>query len=81
MYAVPPYSFPPFFFLSRTEELVKAGTCAHDRRVLQWFALNVHIKHSDLTWPDQLSICGKEQAWYVSFSEAVNCFQEGSAFI
>ena len=38
--------------LSRTEELVKAGTCAHHRRALQQLALNVHVKHSDLTWPD-----------------------------
>ena len=30
-------------------ELVKAGTCAHDRRALQQLALNVHVKHSDLT--------------------------------
>ena len=34
--------------LSRTEEPVKAGTCVRDRRALQ-LALNVHIKHSDLT--------------------------------
>ena len=37
-------------FLSRTEEPAKAGTCAHDRRALQQLALNVHVKHSDLTW-------------------------------
>ena len=35
--------------LSRTEEQAKAGTCARDRRALQQLALNVHIKHSDLT--------------------------------
>ena len=35
--------------LSRTEELAKAGTCARDRRALQQIALNVHVKHSDLT--------------------------------
>ena len=34
-------------FLSRTEESAKAG--AYDRRALQQLALNVHIKHSDLT--------------------------------
>ena len=28
---------------------VKSGTCAHDRRALQQPALNVHVKHSDLT--------------------------------
>ena len=28
---------------------MKVGTCARDRRVLQQLALNVHIKHSDLT--------------------------------
>ena len=38
-----------FIFLSRTEELAKAGTCACDRCVLQQRALNVHGKHSDLT--------------------------------
>ena len=27
-------------------------TCAHDRRALQQLALNVHVKHPDLTWPD-----------------------------
>ena len=48
----PHYSLSPFFFLSRTEEPTKAGTCAHDRRALQQLALNVHVKHSDLTWPD-----------------------------
>ena len=37
-------------FLSWTEEL--AGTCTHDRHALQQLALNVHVKHSDLTWPD-----------------------------
>ena len=31
------------------------GTCARDRRALQQqLALNVHVKHSDLTWPDLL---------------------------
>ena len=35
--------------LSRTEEPAKAGTSARDRRALQKLALNVHIKHSDLT--------------------------------
>ena len=38
--------------LSWTEELTKTGTCAHDRRALEKLAMNVHIKHSDLTWPD-----------------------------
>ena len=28
------------------------GTCARDRRALQQLALNVHVKHTDLTWPD-----------------------------
>ena len=46
--AVYPYSLPSFFFLSRTEEPAKSGTCAHDRRALHQFALNVHVKH----WPD-----------------------------
>ena len=39
-------------FLSQTEELAKAGTCVRDRRALQQLALNVHVKHSDLTWLD-----------------------------
>ena len=46
--AVSPYSLPTLF-LSRTKEQAKAGTCARDRRVLQQIALNVHVKHSDLT--------------------------------
>ena len=41
-----PLLFPPLF---RTDEPVKAGTCAHDRRALQQLALNVHVKHSELT--------------------------------
>ena len=40
---------PPFFFLSRTDEPAKDGTCAHDRCALPQLALNVHVKHSDLT--------------------------------
>ena len=35
--------------LSRTEEPAKADTCAHYRRALQQHALNVQVKHSDLT--------------------------------
>ena len=31
------------------ETVPKAGTCARDRRALQQLALNVHVKHSDLT--------------------------------
>ena len=42
-------------FLSRTEELVKTGTCARNRRALQQLALNVHIKHSDLTCPQKVA--------------------------
>ena len=38
-------------FLSWTEELAKAGSCAHDRCALQQLALNVHVKHSDLNLP------------------------------
>ena len=30
-------------------EPAKTGTCARDRRALQQLALNVHVKHSDLT--------------------------------
>ena len=39
----------PLFFLSQTEESAKAGICARDRHALQQLALNVHVKHSDLT--------------------------------
>ena len=35
--------------LSMTEEPAKPGKCARDRRALQQLALNVHVKHSDLT--------------------------------
>ena len=40
-----PLTPSPLFFLSRTEELAKAGTCARDRRALQQLAVNVHVKH------------------------------------
>ena len=40
------------FFLSRTEEPVKACTYDRDRCALQQLALNVHVKNSDLTWPE-----------------------------
>ena len=43
----PPLLPPPFFF--PVLEPVKVGTCAHDRHALQQLALNVHVKHSDLT--------------------------------
>ena len=39
------YPLPSFFFLSRTEEPPKVGTCSRDRRALQQLALNVHVKH------------------------------------
>ena len=35
--------------LIEKEEPTKAGTCARDRRALQQLALNVHVKHSDMT--------------------------------
>ena len=31
----------------------KSGTWAGDRRALQQLALNAHVKHSDLTWPEE----------------------------
>ena len=34
----------PFKYLT-----LKSSTCAHDRRALQQLALNMHVKHSDLT--------------------------------
>ena len=54
----PPLLPPPLFFLFRTEEPTKASTCAHDRRALQQFALNVHVKHSDLTWWSSCALVG-----------------------
>ena len=36
-------------FLFQTDEPAKVGTCARDRRALQQLAMNVHVKHSDLT--------------------------------
>ena len=42
--------------LSRTEEPAKTGTCARDRRALQLFVLNVHVKHSDLLNQNSVSI-------------------------
>ena len=49
----PPPPPPPYLcFLSRTQEPAKSGTCARDRRALQQLVLNVHVKHSDLTWPN-----------------------------
>ena len=50
---LPPPPPPVVFFpLSLTEEPAKVGTCARDRRALQQLALNVHVKHSDLTWSE-----------------------------
>ena len=54
--AVPHYFPPPIFFSCPGQEPTKAGTCARDRRALQQLALNVHVKHSDLTWPDHIWI-------------------------
>ena len=34
---------------ARSNDRAKAGTSARDRRALQQLALNVHVKHSDLT--------------------------------
>ena len=44
----------------------KVGTCAHDKRALQQLALNVHVKYSDLTWPDLRSILTNEITWDIS---------------
>ena len=60
---------PFFFLLSRTEELVKAGTCARDRHALQLLALNVHVKHSDLTWQET----EKRRVIYLFVSVALSC--------
>ena len=46
-YPPPPFHPPPFFPV-RTEEPVKADTCACDSRAQQQLALIVHVKHSDL---------------------------------
>ena len=44
-----PLTPSPFFSLSRTDDPTKVGTCVRDRRALQQLALNVHVKHYDLT--------------------------------
>ena len=44
----PPLTPFPLFF-----PVPDRGTGAHARRALQQLALNVHVKHSDLTWPDR----------------------------
>ena len=41
----------------------KTGTCTRDRRALQQLALNVHVKHSDLTWSDHSQ--NKTKIWIV----------------
>ena len=38
-------------FHNTSYSLVPAGTCARDKCAHQQLALNVHVKHSDLTWP------------------------------
>ena len=40
---------PPPFFSCPGEEPANLDTCARDRRALQQLALNVQVKHSDLT--------------------------------
>ena len=37
------------FLAANQSPVPNRGTCAHDRRALQQLALNVHVKHSDLT--------------------------------
>ena len=54
------FCFCPNASLSRTEKPAKAGTCTRDRRALQQLALNVHVKHSDLT--NQWSTTGLSKA-------------------
>ena len=78
--AVPPYSLPPSplplppFFLSCP------GQRNRQRRALQQFALNVHFKHSDLTWPD-LTWPSKDEKdicpyWFVlEFTSSICNFQ------
>ena len=60
-------------FLSRTEEPVKAITCAHDRCVLQQLALNVHFKHSDLTWPAEIWLCHAKPPAHFGHHLAADC--------
>ena len=47
---------------------MKAGTCAHNRRALQQLALNVHIKHSDLTFSFLISDCN---IWLIRMFECL----------
>ena len=56
--------FVVVFFLSLTEEPTKTGTCARDRRALQQLALNVHVKHSDLTYVGLKDLaCDKDHSY------------------
>ena len=47
-YSPPPLTPPPFFFFPCPRQR-STCTCACDRRALQQLALNVRVKHSDLT--------------------------------
>ena len=47
--AVPPLLPSPFFSPVPDRGTGESGTCARDRHALQQLALNVHVKHSDLT--------------------------------
>ena len=48
---------------------MKVGTCPRDRRVLQQLALNMHVKHYDLTSPN-----ARERERNVLFNDALNTF-------
>ena len=66
-----PLTPSPFFFLFQTEKPVRASTCTRDRRALQQFALNVHVKHSDLTWPD---LTWPDLTWPQCIHDLVNMY-------
>ena len=55
----PPALLPAsIYFLTRTEEPAKSDTCCRDTHALQQLALNVHVKHSDLTL-GYVRVCGR----------------------
>ena len=54
--------------------LAKAGTCVRDRCALQQLALNVHVKHSDLTW-----LFSKDHGLFPNQILPISCLNRPSA--
>ena len=74
-----PVQAVPLFSLFRTEEPAKSSTCARDRCALQQLALNVHVKHSDLTWQNQN--CLSPQYVYQDTEQPTNLFGKYNLYI